>query len=86
VLRCVNALNADHIDKVIGLLQDRGYVFESVESVLSDQVYDLEDLYVGPVGLSWLHRWFEDGPKESANEPRESEETRRLFRSYPSQP
>lgn len=82
----VNALNADHIDKVIGLLQDRGYVFESLESVLSDQVYDLEDLYVGPVGLSWLHRWFEDGPNESANEPRESEETRRLFRSYPSQP
>jgi hypothetical protein len=82
----INALNADHIDKVLGFLQDRGYVFESLESVLSDEVYDLEDLYVGPVGLTWFHHWFEDGPEESANEPCESEEMSRLFRSYPSQP
>ena len=81
----VNALNADHIDKVLGLLRDRGYVFESLESVLRDEVYDRDDLYVGRVGLSWLHRWFEDGPEESTNEPRESEEMGRLLRSYPRQ-
>ncbi len=81
----VNALNADHIDKVLGLLQRRGYAFESLESVLRDDVYDREDLYIGPVGLSWLHRWFEDGVQESENEPRESDEMRRLLRSYPTQ-
>ena len=79
----VNALNADHIDKVLNLLQGRGYVFESLESVLLDEVYDRDDLYVGPVGLSWIHRWFEDGVIESKNEPRESDEMRELFRTYP---
>lgn len=78
-----NALNADHIDKVLNLLQGRGYAFESLESVLRDEVYDREDLYVGPRGLSWIHRWFEDGALESENEPRESDEMGELFRTYP---
>ena len=79
----VTALNADHIDKVLSLLQDRGYAFESLESVLGDEVYEQDDVYVGPVGLSWIHRWFEDGVIESKNEPRESDEIRELFRTYP---
>ena len=60
-------------------------MFESLESVLGDDAYRREDLYVGPVGLSWVQRWFEDGVEESKNEPRASDEMEKLFRSYPKQ-
>jgi peptidoglycan/xylan/chitin deacetylase (PgdA/CDA1 family) len=77
-----NALNADAIESVVSLLRDRGYRFEALESVLEDEAYASPDLYVGPTGLSWLHRWFDDGPAESASEPRESLRMRELFESY----
>lgn len=77
-----NALNADAIEDVVGLLRDRGYRFETLESVLEDEAYASPELYVGPTGLSWLHRWFGDGPAESALEPRESTRIRQLFESY----
>lgn len=38
--------------KVLDLQQDRGYVFDSLESVLRDKVYERADIYIGRVGLS----------------------------------
>lgn len=78
----VNALNADAIEKVIALLRDRGYVFEALESVQTDEAYASIDLYLGETGLSWIHRWFADGVSRSASEPRESPYMQELFRSY----
>ena len=51
------ALNADHLDRLLSLLRDRGYRFVSLEEVLADPAYDSEDAYVGPGGITWLHRW-----------------------------
>ena len=51
-----NALAADHLDAVLGMLEDEGLVFVTLDDALADPLYALEDHYVGNVGLSWLHR------------------------------
>ncbi len=52
-----NLLNADHFDTIARMIQRRGYAFAPLEAVLVDPVYQSSDTYVGPGGITWLHRW-----------------------------
>ncbi len=52
-----NQINADCLDEMIRRLRRRGYSFISLERALEDKAYRIADAYVGPWGISWLHRW-----------------------------
>ena len=51
-----NTLNADYLDELIQMFQNRKYEFISLDAALQDPAYQLEDVPVKK-GLSWLHRW-----------------------------
>ena len=50
-------LNADWFDRLATVIERRGYSFVSLEAALSDSAYRSADTYVGPAGITWLHRW-----------------------------
>jgi hypothetical protein len=50
-------LNADRFGELVSMLRRRGYVFVSLERALEDRAYRSRDDFVGPGGISWLHRW-----------------------------
>jgi peptidoglycan/xylan/chitin deacetylase (PgdA/CDA1 family) len=50
-------LNADHFDALARMMERRRYAFASLDEVLSDSAYRSADTYVGPAGITWLHRW-----------------------------
>ncbi len=52
-----NALNAATFDVLAAMLQSRGYRFVSLSEALRDPVYASRDEYIGPAGITWLHRW-----------------------------
>lgn len=52
-----NTLNADHLGALIERLHGRGYHFVDLDTVLEDPAYQSPDRYVGPAGITWLHRW-----------------------------
>lgn len=52
-----NALNAHHLGELVVSLRQRGYRFIDLDKALEDPAYSSEDTYVGPAGLTWLHRW-----------------------------
>ena len=52
-----NLLNAHHFDAIARMLRGRGYTFVSLEQALADSAYRSADTYVGPAGMTWLHRW-----------------------------
>jgi peptidoglycan/xylan/chitin deacetylase (PgdA/CDA1 family) len=52
-----SALNADRFGDVARMIERRGYRYVSLERALGDSVYRSADTYVGPAGISWLHRW-----------------------------
>lgn len=64
-----NLLNADYFGKVAAMLARRGYRFVTLEEALDDPAYDRPDPYVGPYGISWLHRWALDEGIERRWEP-----------------
>ena len=67
-----SALNADTFDRLAQQLAARGYRFVSLDRALEDPAYSRKDEYVGPAGLTWLHRWaLTEGKKGSffAGEP-----------------
>ena len=51
------ALNASSLDALAGMFKTRGYTFISLDRALEDPVYQSADTYVGPAGITWLHRW-----------------------------
>ena len=53
----VNLVNADTLADRLAALRARGYRFVPLAEVLADGAYATPDLYVGPNGPSWLHRW-----------------------------
>lgn len=67
-----NRLNADHLDRVIGVLEDRGYRFVTLPEALADSAYARADSYVGSQGLSWLQRWALAEGVDVPPEPREA--------------
>jgi peptidoglycan-N-acetylglucosamine deacetylase len=52
----VNRLAGDHLPRVLSSMKADGYAFVSLEDALADDVYALEDGYVGNCGCSWLAR------------------------------
>jgi peptidoglycan/xylan/chitin deacetylase (PgdA/CDA1 family) len=50
-------LNADCLDEMLTKMERRGYRFVSLEEALKDPAFATPDEYVGPAGISWLHRW-----------------------------
>jgi peptidoglycan/xylan/chitin deacetylase (PgdA/CDA1 family) len=53
----VDALNADHLDAVLSIFEQRGYRFISLDEALQDAAFRTPDEYVGSDGISWLDRW-----------------------------
>lgn len=68
-----NLLNADHLDRVVAMLEGRGYRFIGMPEAVSDPAYAREDTYIGPRGLSWLQRWALEDGVTVPDEPREAE-------------
>lgn len=52
-----NTLNSEYFDDLTGLLKKRGYTFISLIEALEDDAYRSPDRYIGPAGITWLHRW-----------------------------
>jgi peptidoglycan/xylan/chitin deacetylase (PgdA/CDA1 family) len=52
-----NALNADVFDRLAARIEARDYTFATLERALADPAYAHADTYVGPSGITWLHRW-----------------------------
>lgn len=77
-----NDLNADHFDALADMLRSRGYRFVSLAEAMEDTAYARPDPYVGPRGLSWIHRWGLAEGIPVALEPREPEWLSRLRREY----
>ncbi len=60
-----NSINADYFDDLALMLSNRGYRFVTLEESLKDEAYRLPDTYVGPAGISWLHRWARERGSDS---------------------
>jgi peptidoglycan/xylan/chitin deacetylase (PgdA/CDA1 family) len=61
-----NRINADAFDEVAKALQERGYVFISIDEAMKDPAYARPDSFDGDVGVTWLSRWSaEEGKKSS---------------------
>jgi peptidoglycan/xylan/chitin deacetylase (PgdA/CDA1 family) len=52
-----NFINSDYMDDLAAMFRRRGYEFVTLEESLKDDAYRMPDTYVGPAGISWLHRW-----------------------------
>ena len=52
-----NAVNADHLSGLIAALRRRGYRFVDLDTAVTDPAFASPDTYVGPGGITWLHRW-----------------------------
>ena len=50
-------LNADYFGALATRMEQRGYTFATLDEVLADSAYRSADTYVGPAGITWLHRW-----------------------------
>ena len=52
-----NELNADWLGALVDRLIDIGYRFVSLDAALADPAYESDDAYIGPGGITWIHRW-----------------------------
>ncbi|HTS88704.1 MAG TPA: polysaccharide deacetylase family protein [Gemmatimonadales bacterium] len=52
-----NRLNADGLGALLAMIRGRGYRLISLTEALRDSAWTTPDLYAGPAGISWLHRW-----------------------------
>ncbi|HMT07003.1 MAG TPA: polysaccharide deacetylase family protein [Pyrinomonadaceae bacterium] len=52
-----NFINSDYLDDLIAMFHRRGYKVVDLETALNDEAYKLPDTYIGPAGISWVHRW-----------------------------
>jgi hypothetical protein len=50
-------LNSDRLDALLSMIRRRGYRFVPLDSALDDAAHALPDEYIGPAGMSWIHRW-----------------------------
>jgi len=67
-----NELNADHFDKLAGMMRNRGYKFITLDMALKDPAYRLPEA-VSRRGLSWIHRWTLAKGKTMREEPAEAD-------------
>jgi peptidoglycan/xylan/chitin deacetylase (PgdA/CDA1 family) len=64
-------LNADRYSALVAMMRRRGYRFIALDEALRDPSYAEPDSFVGPGGISWLHRWvLSRGLPPMAAEPR----------------
>ncbi|HEX6126899.1 MAG TPA: polysaccharide deacetylase family protein [Pyrinomonadaceae bacterium] len=59
-----NFINSDYLDDLAVMFKKRGYKFVTLDEALRDDAYRLPDTYIGPAGISWLHRWARDKGRE----------------------
>ena len=59
-----NFINSDYFDDLAAMFRKRGYKFVTLEESLRDEAYRLPDTYIGPAGISWLHRWAREKGRE----------------------
>lgn len=52
-----NTINGRYMEAMLHLFEERGYRFVTVDDALSDPALRTRDDYVGPSGISWIHRW-----------------------------
>lgn len=52
-----NLLNADYIDKLLEVFQEKGYQFVTLEEALKDEAYATPVTKYGKWGISWIDRW-----------------------------
>ena len=52
-----NRINAHLLEDMIAMMRRRGYRFIALESAFADPAYRRRDEYIGPAGITWLHRW-----------------------------
>ncbi|MFN0106082.1 MAG: polysaccharide deacetylase family protein [Bryobacteraceae bacterium] len=52
-----NHLNGVMMPRLLDMFRKRGYRIVPLEAALQDKAYQLPDTYVGPQGISWIHRW-----------------------------
>lgn len=52
-----NFINSDYLDDLVKMFRKRGYTIVDLETALKDDAYRSPDKYLGPAGVSWLHRW-----------------------------
>lgn len=66
-----NFINSVYLGSMIAMFERRGYKCVDLETALKDEAYRLPDKYIGPAGISWLHRWALDKGKSflEPNEP-----------------
>ena len=64
LLMHANFINSDYLDDLAAMLKRRGYHLVPLEEALKDGAYRLPDTYVGPAGISWLHRWAREKGRE----------------------
>jgi len=52
-----NFINSDYLADLINMFRRRGYSIVDLDTALKDEAYRSPDEYIGPAGISWLHRW-----------------------------
>lgn len=52
-----NFINSDYLGDLIAMFKRRGYQCVDLDTALKDEFYRLPDTYIGPAGISWLHRY-----------------------------
>ena len=52
-----NRLNSDWFSELADLIASKGYEFITLDEALTDPAYESADEYIGPGGITWLHRW-----------------------------
>ncbi len=57
ILMHANRINADHLDDVLRVMENRGYRYISINQALADEAYKTPDEYIGTQLGSWLDRW-----------------------------
>jgi peptidoglycan/xylan/chitin deacetylase (PgdA/CDA1 family) len=62
-------LNADLMPDLLRMFRRRGYTFVSLDQALADAAYRLPEEYVGPGGISWIHRWSKTKGMAAKGEP-----------------
>jgi peptidoglycan/xylan/chitin deacetylase (PgdA/CDA1 family) len=53
----VNRLNADTIDRVLGLFEQRHYTFVDLDKAEADPAFATPETFVTPYGWMWGYRW-----------------------------
>jgi peptidoglycan/xylan/chitin deacetylase (PgdA/CDA1 family) len=52
-----NRINAARLGDLLAMMRRRDYAFTTLEAALAHPAYGRADTYVGPAGITWLHRW-----------------------------